>query len=214
MKRLAQPVKEFNMKWSNTSFERRRLLTEKFQNQDDIPKKLANEEMIIYQQQLYTIIQERLSKGEAESFVTLIKNYEIVSKHVNQYENEYSIARDIYISKLKEDHYILSKSYEWVGNCEEEFRKKWNSQNSVEGLFEKIGVDMIKDSQEKYIFQYNQTIYNSPDFKSTKKELEETLVPAKVYHFDYNIWNPKNWVITKTKDMYNRYSGSMYLKSN
>ena len=204
MDTLSKPYNEFKLDWEQTKLERRKYIYDQItSNENDIVwvdndkiiQAVINEENKEYQVSIFKIIEMHLNKDDALSLINLIKSLDIFRTHMKNYDNQKKKDISDHTTYLKENHYIMSRSTEWMNTKITEWTDEWLHTHPIENVYKAISQQLT--GQEKYLFDIKRSIETSDEYKNEKENLEEIEVPDRIFVFNFRIWQPSNWKITK-----------------
>lgn len=215
LEKLTPYYEAFKVAWENNKLARRSALNRELFNADltveENNLRVITQENILYQQDIFDMITNNLDLVDAVPLINLIKSVNIYRKHINEYEAQKAAELKLYLDELRSRHAILARISDWIDKKSQQFLDTWTINHPMETVYTKISNDL--QGQEKYIFDFNRAIKQSPEYKAKKEELENATEPGKVFVFKFRIWNPKNWKIAEdnghyTVDKYNTVQNS------
>jgi len=197
IKSLEQPYQNLKNKWNKNQVEQRQKLYNKFNNNElsrkQILKKIANEEIILMQNDILRLIESNLSKTEANYLINLIKSICVVRNKFSEYFQNKNSALKFHSQYLKNINPILSRIPEWLDNQLIKFEKEWSQNHPLDELFATISDEL--HGQEKYIFDAHLSAKKSLEYANLEMELNNETVPSRIFDYEFNIWNPEYWTV-------------------
>lgn len=208
VEKLKLPFNEFKIYWEQTKLDRRKEILKSFNfaNDDENIKQSLIVENSLYKKEIDRLIRLNLDNDDAESLINLINNLIIFRTHLDNHTKQKNIDLEAHKEYLRESHYIMCRSDDWMNNQIEDFNTKWFNDHPIEDVYNRISHDLT--GQEKYIFDLNRSIETSEEYRLEKEKLENMEVPSRIFVFNFRIWNPKNWKITEKNNYYeaNKYN--------
>jgi len=204
LSKLLGPYASFKVTWDNNKIARRTNLQQNLynplQSEDDNIKLVLEEENKLYLKSLFELITAHLEKQDAEALISLIKNMNIYSKYMKNYESQKQSDLANYMLALKQNNNIRARIPSWIKDKEIEYRTNWLKQHPLDNVYQKISDEL--SGQEKYIYDFNKKIQDSNEYQNKKKELENKEIPGRVYVYKFRIMKPSNWKIKQDDGYY------------
>lgn len=197
--KLKEPFSQFSSEWLANKALRRKTLSD-FLLQDYPDPMLRAQEVVNIeakqeQEAIFSMIYDTLSEEEAQRICSMISAMIIIREKLESYRKTRNNALTVYSKELREKHIILSRSHKWLSRKTSLYMKQWSKDHPIEEWISQISTLLTPSTQEKYLFDKNLEIASE-----VSQELKAlTSVPAHVFNWNFRIWRPKNWKVTRSE---------------
>lgn len=200
LRKLEEPIKKFSVDWNLKTIERREAIYDKKLSENGNIEMILNKEKNLYQTEIFQIVRDHLDKIDADLLVNLMKNLIVYESNMNKHKFKRQIALNEYKRLFDRKYRIRSKVPKFIDQKEQEFLKRWDNENPIEDVYNKISNEIT--GQEKILFDKNNEIRNSNEYKNIRNRLVDEKIPIKIFEWDFRIWCPSKWIIERGKQSF------------